>query len=228
MVNDAEQQRLEEDRNRVALWRRWGPYVAARQWGTVREDYSAGGTAWDYFPHDHARSRAYRWGEDGLGGDQRPLAAPVLRPRALERQRPDPEGAPLRPHELRGQPRRGRQGVLVGARLHAHALVDAVALQVPAARVPVRATSSPRTPAAASSSTSTNWSTPACSTRPLLRRRDDVRQGRAGRHLHRDRRARTAVPTPHRCTCSRRCGSATPGRGDATTAIPGCSSTATT
>ena len=46
----------------------WGPYVSDRQWGTVREDYSAGGTAWDYFPHDHARSRAYRWGEDGIGG----------------------------------------------------------------------------------------------------------------------------------------------------------------
>ena len=49
-------------------WRRWGPYLAERQWGTVREDYSANGDAWAYFPHDHARSRAYRWGEDGLGG----------------------------------------------------------------------------------------------------------------------------------------------------------------
>ena len=49
-------------------WRRWGPYLADRQWGTVREDYSPGGTAWDYLPHDHARSRAYRWGEDGLAG----------------------------------------------------------------------------------------------------------------------------------------------------------------
>jgi hypothetical protein len=49
-------------------WRRWGPYLSERQWGTVREDYSAHGTAWDYFPHDHARSRAYRWGEDGLAG----------------------------------------------------------------------------------------------------------------------------------------------------------------
>jgi hypothetical protein len=53
---------------RTAYWRRWGPYLSERQWGTVREDYSPGGTAWDYFPHDHARSRAYRWGEDGLGG----------------------------------------------------------------------------------------------------------------------------------------------------------------
>ena len=49
-------------------WKRWGPYLAERQWGTVREDYSADGTCWDYFPHDHARSRAYRWGEDGLLG----------------------------------------------------------------------------------------------------------------------------------------------------------------
>ncbi|HEY3068150.1 MAG TPA: glucosidase, partial [Methylomirabilota bacterium] len=63
-----EHQRLEEDRRRTAYWRRWGPYLSERQWGTVREDYSAHGDAWDYFPHDHARSRAYRWGEDGLGG----------------------------------------------------------------------------------------------------------------------------------------------------------------
>ena len=63
-----EQQRLEEASARTAHWRRWGPYLADRQWGTVREDYSANGTAWDYFPHDHARSRAYRWGEDGILG----------------------------------------------------------------------------------------------------------------------------------------------------------------
>ena len=49
-------------------WKRWGPYVSERQWGTVREDYSSHGTAWDYLPHDHARSRAYRWGEDGIAG----------------------------------------------------------------------------------------------------------------------------------------------------------------
>ena len=52
----------------VAPWRKWGPYVGERSWGTVREDYSADGSAWDYFPHDHARSRAYRWGEDGIAG----------------------------------------------------------------------------------------------------------------------------------------------------------------
>src|SRR5438309_2909202 len=65
---DAESLRLAEDRNRTANWKRWGPYLSERQWGTVREDYSADGAAWDYFPHDHARSRAYRWGEDGIAG----------------------------------------------------------------------------------------------------------------------------------------------------------------
>src|SRR4026209_815254 len=63
-----EEQRLQESRQRKFDWRRWGPYVSERQWGTVREDYSPGGTAWEYFPHDHARSRAYRWGEDGIAG----------------------------------------------------------------------------------------------------------------------------------------------------------------
>jgi len=64
----AEEQRLEESRLRTLQWKRWGPYLSERQWGTVREDYSPYGTAWEYFPHDHARSRAYRWGEDGIAG----------------------------------------------------------------------------------------------------------------------------------------------------------------
>jgi hypothetical protein len=63
-----EEIRLEQCRTRDAHWKRWGPYVSERAWGTVREDYSAYGTAWDYLPHDHARSRAYRWNEDGLAG----------------------------------------------------------------------------------------------------------------------------------------------------------------
>src|SRR5262245_54282233 len=60
--------RLNESVNLATPWRLWGPYLSERQWGTVREDYSRGGTAWEYFPHDHARSRAYRWGEDGIAG----------------------------------------------------------------------------------------------------------------------------------------------------------------
>jgi len=63
-----EEIRLEESASRRVHWKRWGPYLSERQWGTVREDYSEYGNAWDSFPHDHARSRAYRWGEDGLGG----------------------------------------------------------------------------------------------------------------------------------------------------------------
>ena len=65
---NAEQLRLAENKPHPEPWHFWGPYLAERAWGTVREDYSANGDAWNYFPHDHARSRAYRWSEDGIGG----------------------------------------------------------------------------------------------------------------------------------------------------------------
>src|SRR6266704_25559 len=65
---NAEEIRLDESHRRDAHWKKWGPYVSERQWGTVREDYSSTGAAWEYFPHDHARSRAYRWNEDGIAG----------------------------------------------------------------------------------------------------------------------------------------------------------------
>ena len=76
----AEARRLAEDAARVRRWKRWGPYLSERQWGTVREDYSPHGTAWEYLPHDAARSRAYRWGEDGIAGvsdDQQRLCLAV-------------------------------------------------------------------------------------------------------------------------------------------------------
>src|SRR5579884_2357204 len=63
-----EQERLQQSEQHSVDWKRWGPYVSERQWGTVREDYSPHGTAWTYFPHDQARSKTYRWGEDGLAG----------------------------------------------------------------------------------------------------------------------------------------------------------------
>jgi hypothetical protein len=63
-----EKARLQEARENRIAWKKWGPYLSERQWGTVREDYSPNGDAWNFFPHDHARSRAYRWGEDGIGG----------------------------------------------------------------------------------------------------------------------------------------------------------------
>jgi hypothetical protein len=68
MKESKESSRLRENKDHSKDWHKWGPYLSERQWGTVREDYSADGSAWDYFPHDHARSRVYRWGEDGLGG----------------------------------------------------------------------------------------------------------------------------------------------------------------
>ncbi len=67
-ASTVEHERLGASRDRTANWKRWGPYLSERQWGTVREDYSDSGNCWEYFPHDHARSRAYRWGEDGLMG----------------------------------------------------------------------------------------------------------------------------------------------------------------
>jgi hypothetical protein len=75
-----EEQRLKEARERNVPWRKWGPYLSERQWGTVREDYSQSGNAWEYFSHDQARSRAYRWGEDGLAGvsDDRQLLCVAL------------------------------------------------------------------------------------------------------------------------------------------------------
>ncbi len=83
----AEHDRLTEARERKAPWKEWGPYLSERQWGTVREDYSEGGDAWHYFTHDQARSKAYRWGEDGIAGisDQRQH---LWHARVLERQDP--------------------------------------------------------------------------------------------------------------------------------------------
>src|SRR5436309_3279211 len=82
MPDKAEEKRLADSADRTSHWKRWGPYLSERAWGTVREDYSPHGTAWDYFPHDQARSRAYRWGEDGLLGisdnHQRLCFAPAL------------------------------------------------------------------------------------------------------------------------------------------------------
>src|SRR5678809_544567 len=68
MTKSIEKERLEAAKSQNIPWRKWGPYLSERQWGTVREDYSEGGDAWNFFSHDQARSRAYRWGEDGLAG----------------------------------------------------------------------------------------------------------------------------------------------------------------
>ena len=125
-------------------WRRWGTYLPERQWGTVREDYSSDGEAWEYFPFDHASRRAYRWGDDGLLGlcDNRGLVCfSVALWNGADR---DPQGAPLRPLGPRGQPRRGRQRALLVPGRDAHRELRAGALQVSAARVSLRRASRAR------------------------------------------------------------------------------------
>ena len=179
-------------------WYHWGPYLSERAWGTVREDYSADGSAWDYFPHDHARSRAYRWGEDGMAGvsdvGQNLCMAlalwngrdPILKERMFGLTGPA------------GQPRGGRQGVLVVPRRPAQPRVAAVALPLPAGRVPLRRPGRRERPAGPeparvrapghrrrSTTTATGWST-------------------------------SSTPRPTRTTCSWRSASPTPARRPAT------------
>lgn len=77
-TRDPEALRLAECLDRTRHWKRWGPYLSERAWGTVREDYSADGSAWEYLPHDHSRSRAYRWNEDGLAESATAISASAL------------------------------------------------------------------------------------------------------------------------------------------------------
>ena len=167
---------------RAAPWKAWGPYLSERQWGTVREDYSAGRRRLELL---HPRSGALARLPLGRGRHRRHLRrAPAAVPGAgaVERRRPDPQGADVRPHQQRGQPRRGRQGVLVLPRQHADALVPEVPVQVPAAGVPVRRPGRhQRAPRQA------GHGVRAARHRhlrrgPLLRRGRRVRQGRARRH----------------------------------------------
>ena len=159
-------------------WRKWGPYLSERQWGTVREDYSAERRRLGLL---HARPGALARLPLGRGRPRRRLrrqAAALLRARAVERRRPDPEGAAVRPHQQRGQPRRGRQGVLLLPRRDADALVRC-GTSTSTRSAPIR---------------TTTWSTPTASAvarragvraarhrrlrrRPLLRRLRRVREG---------------------------------------------------
>ncbi len=93
LTKTAEQMRLDEVHEKGMPWKQWGPYLSERQWGTVREDYSENGDAWNYFTHDQARSRAYHWGRGRPRRFQRRPAVAVLCARPVERQGPDPEGA---------------------------------------------------------------------------------------------------------------------------------------
>ena len=165
MAKTPEHARLEEARTGAVPWKAWGPYLSERQWGTVREDYSAGGDAWNYFtPRPGALARVPL----GRGRHRRDLRRPpaaVPGARAVERRRPDPQGADVRAHQQRGQPRRGRQGVLVLPRQHADALLPEVrSTSTRSAAFPYAdLVATNRAPRQARTS-STSCSTPACST----------------------------------------------------------------
>ena len=145
-------------------WHHWGPYLSERQWGTVREDYSADGTAWDYLPARSCAQPRLSLGRGRHRGLQRRPPAPLLFAGAVERQRPDPEGAPVRPHERRRQSRRGREGAVLLPRRHAHAFVPEDAVQVSAGGISVRRAGGRRTAARIATRRNSNSSIPASST----------------------------------------------------------------
>ncbi len=213
---NAESQRLQEARDSKTPWKKWGPYLSERQWGTVREDYSDNGNAWDYFSHDQARSRAYHWGEDGLAGisdDQQRLCFALA---LWNGQGSHHQGAAVRADQQRGQSRRGREGVLLLPRQHADAFVHEVPLQV-SAGAPIRTTIWSRPIAdAAATSPSTSCSTRASSTRTVTstcswntpRNRPRTSWFRSASTI--------AARSRRRSTCCRRFGFATAGPGAAT------------
>ena len=150
---------LENGLRQAGDWYLWGPYVSERQWGTVREDYSADGDAWAYLPHDHARSRAYRWGEDGMAGfcdvEQRLCLALALwngRDPILKERMFGLTGAA-------GQPRRGRQGVLVVPRRRSQPRLEPLALPLSTGGLPVRRPDRRERPPRAGTTPSTSCST---------------------------------------------------------------------
>ena len=209
----AEGQRLEAADHQGVPWRRWGPYLSDRQWGTVREDYSDERRRVELL---HPRPGALPGLPLGGGRHrrrQRRPAASVPVAGAMEPRRPDPQGAVLRPDQRGGQPRRGRQGVLLPSRQHPHPLLHAHALQVPAGRLSrTRIWWSP-TGRAPAPSWSTSCSTPGCSpgTGTSTSRWSTPRP--IPRIWSPWSRSPTGGPPTRRSTCCPASGSGTPGPG---------------
>ena len=197
---------------RCLAWRKWGCYVTERAWGTVREDYSADGDAWDYLPHDLARSKAYRWGEDGIAGlcDRYQLLVFALG--ALERPRSDPQGAAVRPHARRRQPRRGRQGVLLLPRRHADARYMKLLYKYPQAEYPVQPADRREPPPRRRRARSSSCSTPASSTRTATSTSSSNTPRPDPEDICIRIEAFNRGPDAADCTSCRSSGSATPGR----------------
>ena len=213
---------------RRAPWRKWGPYLSERQWGTVREDYSDSGDAWNYFTHDQARSRAYRWGEDGLAGisdDQQQLCFalalwngkdPILKERLFGLTNSEGNhGEDVKEYYfyLDSTPTHSYMKYLYKYPQAAFPYDDLVADQPASASrhgLRVRAARHRRV-----------------RRRSLLRRVRRIRQGVARRHPDPRSRSPTAGPSRRRCTCCRRSGSATPGRGASDGAAAGAAAGST-
>ena len=163
IIDVAEQKRLNEAREAGIPWKKWGPYLSERQWGTVREDYSTTATRGITSPTTSRVPGRIAGAKTG-SADLRRQAAALLRAGAVERARPDPEGTPVRPDQQRRQPWRGRKGVLLLHRQHADPFVHEVPVQVPAAGVSVSRSGRDEPSARRARSSSTNCWTPASST----------------------------------------------------------------
>ena len=215
-----EQQRLDEIHAAGTPWRQWGTYLSERQWGTVREDYSADGNAWDYLPHDHARSRAYRWGEDGIGGfsDDRQLMClsvalwngkdPILKERLFgltNAQGNHGEDVKELYYYLDATPTCSYARMLY---------------KYPQAAYPYQRLVDENARRGRHDPEFELIDTGLFDERPLLRRRDRVRQGRRRRRAAADHRPQPRTGGGRRSTCCLRCGSATPGAGPGTPRSP--------
>ena len=218
---DAERRRLLEARDHDVPWRRWGPYLSERQWGTVREDYSGDGDAWSYLSHDQARSRAYRWGEDGIAGysddDQILCFAlslwngrdPILKERLFGLTNSEGNhGEDVKEYYfyLDATPTNSYLRFLYKYPQAAYPYEDLVSTNRGAVGpTPSTSCSTPASSTTTGTSTS-SWSTPR----------------RTRRTPRSASRSRTAVRRQRPSTCCRPSGSATPGRGAAMTLGPRC------
>ncbi len=209
----AEYRRLEEARDGAKKWRRWGTYLAERQWGTVREDYSAERRGVGVLPLRSRSPANLSLGRRRPAGDVRQPGPGVLRARDVERGRPDPQGAPVRALGTRRQPRRGREGALLVRGRHADGLVRERALQVPAARLPVRPAACPRARGWPARSRDRAGRHGGLRRRPVLRRAGGVRQGRPERRSDARDRDQPRRSSRRPSCCCRSYGFATPGAG---------------
>ena len=215
--------RAEDDLFSANPWYEWGPYLSERAWGTVREDYSESGDAWDSFP---ARPRPLTRVSVERGRDGRHLRHPsraLPGARALERPGSDPEGADVRPHGAAGQPRRGRQGVLVVPRGAAEPRAPALALPLPAGAVSLRRAREPRPRARRTRSSS--CSTPVRSTTIATGRWTSPTRRPSRPRSSPASRSRTTGRTRRPSKCCRRSGSGTRGRGARAPRAPASSAT---